>query len=233
LNFTTPLIIIDPIDHKRNLGAAISAVTLGKLILSARSFLAKPSFDFFCKRKKNIKKYWQLYGNLLVLEFKYENRSPDVLRGQLKKSVIAISKQLELAAFKVIRITCVTDEKGSAAFGFLLESITLSTYAQKSGPKVLMKKETDKFMSENRKELLMSWVDNDMRVRSVMRRRRTDAIEFLKYLLTCKINSIGITKGLIEDIRKSFHIYSGNDLKTSDIVMEAVADLLTSDQGLL
>jgi tRNA nucleotidyltransferase (CCA-adding enzyme) len=233
LNFTTPLIIIDPIDHKRNLGAAISAVTLGKLILSARSFLAKPSFDFFCKRKKTIKKYWQLHGNLLVLEFKYENRSPDVLRGQLKKSMIAISKQLELAAFKVIRITCVTDEKGSAAFGFLLESITLPTYAQKSGPKVLMKKETDKFMSENRKELLMSWVDNDMRVRSVMRRRRTDAIEFLKYLLTCKINSIGITKGLIEDIRKSFHIYSGNDLKTSDIVMEAVADLLTSDQGLL
>ena len=232
-NFSSPLIVVDPIDHKRNLGAAISAVTLGKLILSARAFLANPSSDFFCKQKKTIQKYWDLYGNLLVLEFKYENRSPDVLRGQLKKSVIALSKQFELAAFKVFRITCVTDEKGAAAFGFLLESITLSTYAQKIGPKVLMKKETDNFISENQKELLMSWVDNEMRVRSVMRRRMTDAKEFLEYLLICKIDSIGITRGLIEDIHRSFHIYSGNDLKTSDIVMEAVADLLTSDQGLL
>ena len=232
-SFSSPLIIIDPIDHKRNLGAAISAVTLGKLILSARLFLAKPSADFFCKPKKTIQKCWQLFSNLLVLEFKYENRSPDVLRGQLKKSVIAISKQLELAAFKVFRITCVTDEKGSAAFGFLLESTTLSTYAQKIGPKVLMKKETDNFITENQNELLLSWVDNEMRVRSVMRRRVTDAKDFLKYLLTCKIDSIGITKGLIEDIRRSFQICSGSDLKTSDVVMEAVVDLLTSDEGLL
>ena len=232
-SFLTPLIIIDPIDHNRNLGAAISAVTLGKLILSARSFLTTPSFDFFCKHKKSpYPEARQLSNNILVLDFKYDKRSPDVIRGQLKKSVVAISKQLELASFKVFRTTCITDEKGSAAFGFLLESVTLSAYAQKIGPKVLMKKETENFISENQRESLISWIDCEMRVKSLMRRRVTNAKHFLNYLLTSKIESIGITKGLIEDIRRSFQVNSGGDLNTPRIVREAVTDLLTSDQGL-
>jgi tRNA nucleotidyltransferase (CCA-adding enzyme) len=231
--FSSPLIIIDPIDQKRNLGAAISAATLGKFIICARSFLAKPSTDFFCKQQKTFFPNYELHNrNLLVLSFRYEKRSPDVLRGQLKKSSIAISKQLELAAFKVFRTTCVTDEKGSAAFGFLLESINLSKYTQKIGPKVLMKKETDNFVAGNQKDSLISWVDSEMRVRIAMRRRVTNAKQYLKYLLTRNIDRIGITKGLIEDVRKSFHLHSGDDLNTSGIVMEAVTDLLTSDQGL-
>ena len=230
---SSPLIIIDPIDHKRNLGAAISVVTLGKLILSARSFLTTPSFDFFSKHKKTpYQEPGRLSDNILVLDFKYEKRSPDVIRGQLKKSVIGISKQLELAAFKVLRTTCITDDKGSAAFGFLLESITLSRYTQKIGPKVLMKKETDNFLSQNQRESLISWINSEMRVKSLMRRRVTNAKQFLKYLLTSKLDSIGITKGLIEDIRRSFHVHTGRDLSTSHTAGEAILDLLTSDQGL-
>ncbi len=232
-NFSSPLIIIDPIDPKRNLGAAISAVTLGKLILSARCFLRKPSLDFFCKHIKTpFPEFWKLYHNVLVLDFKYEERSPDVLRGQLKKSVVAISKQLELASFKVFRITSVTDEKGSAAFGFLLESVFLSRYAQKIGPKVFMKNETDNFISENKGDSLIFWVDSEMRIKSLVKRRMTNAKQFLRYLLSCNMNGIGITKGLIEDIRKSFHIYSDDDLNTLGIVKEAVAELLTPDKGL-
>jgi hypothetical protein len=54
----------------------------------------------------------------------------------------------------------------------------------------------------------------------------------LNYLLTRNIDRIGITKGLIEDVRKSFYLLSGDELNKPGIVMEAVTDLLTSDQGL-
>ena len=53
-SFHGPIIIIDPIDPRRNLGAAISAESIGKLVLAARAFLAKPSLDFFKEKRKKI-----------------------------------------------------------------------------------------------------------------------------------------------------------------------------------
>jgi tRNA nucleotidyltransferase (CCA-adding enzyme) len=233
-NFKSQLIIIDPIDHKRNLGTAISAESIGKLVLAARSFLAKPSFDFFIKKeKKVVGNYKDLYPNLVLVEFNYKKRSPDIIRGQLKRSLNAISRQLELANFRVVRRTCVTDEEKTAAFGFLLESVTLSAYTQKIGPNIFMKEETANFILKNQKKSLITWVDSEMRVSSLVRRKTTNAKHFLKLLLTKEIESSGITRGLVEDIQRLFHLYSGDDRKINGIAKEAVKDLITSDQRIL
>jgi tRNA nucleotidyltransferase (CCA-adding enzyme) len=233
-NFKSQLIIIDPIDHNRNLGTAISAESVGKLVLAARSFLAKPSFDFFIKKeKKVVGNYEDLYPNLVIVEFNYKKRSPDVIRGQLKRSLNAISKQLELANFRVVRSACVTDEEKTAAFGFLLESVTLSAYAQKIGPNIFMREETANFILKNQKKSLITWVDSEMRVSTLVRRKTTDAKHFLKLLLTKKIESTGITRGLVGDIQRLFRLYSGDDQKINGIAKEAVKELITSDQRML
>jgi tRNA nucleotidyltransferase (CCA-adding enzyme) len=233
-NFKSQLIIIDPIDHKRNLGTAISAESIGKLVLAARSFLAKPSIDFFIKKeKKLVGNKMELYPNLVIVEFNYKKRSPDVIRGQLKRSLNAISKQLELANFRVVRSTCVTDEEETAAFGFLLESVTLSAYTQKIGPNIFMREETANFILKNQKKSLITWVDSEMRVSTLIRRKTTNAKHFLKLLLTKKIESSGITRGLVGDIQRLFRLYSGDDQKIIGIAKEAVKELITSDQRVL
>jgi len=230
-NFKSQLIIIDPIDHKRNLGTAISAESIGKLVLASRSFLAKPSIDFFIKKEqKLVGNNMELYPNLVIAEFNYKKRSPDVIRGQLKRSLIAISKQLELANFKVVRSTCVTDEEETAAFGFLLESVTLSEYTQKIGPNIFMREETANFILKNQKKSLITWVDSEMRVSTLIRRKTTNAKHFLKLLLTKKIESTGITRGLVGDIQRLFRLYSGDDQKINGIAKEAVKELISSDQ---
>ena len=230
-NFKSQLIIIDPIDHKRNLGTAISAESIGKLVLAARSFLAKPSIDFFIKKEqKLVGNNMELYPNLVIAEFNYKKRSPDIIRGQLKRSLIAISKQLELANFKVVRSTCVTDEEETAAFGFLLESVTLSEYTQKIGPNIFMREETANFILKNQKKSLITWVDSEMRVSTLIRRKTTNAKHFLKLLLTKKIESTGITRGLVGDIQRLFRLYSGDDQKINGIAKEAVKELISSDQ---
>ncbi len=230
-NFKSQLIIIDPIDHKRNLGTAISAESIGKLVLAARSFLAKPSIDFFIKKEqKLVGNNMELYPNLVIAEFNYKKRSPDIIRGQLKRSLIAISKQLELANFKVVRSTCVTDEEETAAFGFLLESVTLSEYTQKIGPNIFMREETANFILKNQKKSLITWVDSEMRVSTLIRRKTTNAKHFLKLLLTKKIESTGITRGLVGDIQRLFRLYSGDDHKINGIAKEAVKELISSDQ---
>jgi len=233
-NFKSQLIIIDPIDQKRNLGTAISAESIGKFVLAARSFLAKPSTDFFIKRQKEfVGNNMELYPNLVIVEFNYKRRSPDVIRGQLKRSLNAIAKQLELANFRVIRSACVTDEEETAAFGFLLESVTLSAYAQKIGPHIFMRDETANFILKNQKESLFTWVDSEMRVSTMIRRKATNAKHFFKFLLTKKIESTGITKGLVGDIQRLFRLYSGDDPKINGIAKEAVNELITSDRHIL
>ncbi len=50
--FDSFLIILDPIDNNRNLGTAISPVSVGTFIKSSRKFLKNPTSDFFVDIQK-------------------------------------------------------------------------------------------------------------------------------------------------------------------------------------
>jgi tRNA nucleotidyltransferase (CCA-adding enzyme) len=227
--FQSYIIIIDPIDPRRNLGTAVSAESIGKFILAARAFLEKPSLRFFKKtEKKDKKSSKQLFSNLLIVEFTYEQRSPDVIWGQLKKSLNAISKQLKLANFTVIRSRCITDEKNSAAFIFLLESIMLPPYVEKVGPEIF-RKDTSNFISKNSKRALLMWVNKEMRVSSLVQRKATSAKDYIKFLLTQQIRSTGITKGLIKDIQGVLQIYTGDERKIRGVIKNAIDEIVTTE----
>ena len=136
-----------------------------------------------------------------------------MLSGVIERSLNAISKQLELVDFKVMRNRCVTDAaEKSAAFIYLLECTTLSSYAEKVGPEIFRRNETRNFIIKNKKDSLLMWVDGkDMRVTTVVRRKAVSAKSYANSLLTTKINSIGITKGLMDDIQDTIRIYTGDE----------------------
>ena len=175
--------------------------------------------------------YRNLYPQLLIIEFDYRNRSPDVIWGQLKRSLSAISKQLQLADFKVLRNRCVTDTEKSAAFIYLLESITLSSYAEKVGPEIFRRNETRNFILKNKKDSLLMWVDEkEMRVTAIVRRRAVSAKSYINCLLTTKINNIGITKGLMDDIQDTIRIYTGDEQsKIKGTLRNTINELLKTE----
>lgn len=231
--FDSRLIIIDPVDPKRNLGAAISAESIGRFVLAARAFLAKPSLNYFMESKSTgeyvqrfDKRLWQ---NIVIVEFTYSTRSPDVIWGQLKKSLRGLSKQLEIADFKVIRSTCTTDEKNLAVFIFLLESCKLWPYRPRIGPDILMRNATDNFILKNKKDSILMWVDNDMRIRNLIRRKETSAKRYLRSMLTEHIEISGITSGLIGDIARSFQIYTGDGQSIKGITRDAIKELIAHE----
>ncbi len=222
----SPVIIIDPVDSRRNLGTAISPESVAKFMLAARKFLEKPSLDFF-KEGKYRRGTIKLLPNVLVVEFSHEKKSPDIIWGQLKRSLSAIAKQLELAHFEVLRSSCVTDEKSSAALAFLLESITLPPYTKRKGPEVFRRKDTASFLS-NRKKPLASWVDREMRIAMVIERRATDARKFVKSLLINHRENSGVSKDLI--INK-LQIYSGSDRKIiKGLAKKAIGDVVSTER---
>ena len=222
----SPVIIIDPVDSRRNLGTAISPESVAKFMLAARKFLEKPSLDFF-KEGKYRRGTIKLLPNVLVVEFSHEKKSPDIIWGQLKRSLSAIAKQLELAHFEVLRSSCVTDEKSSAALAFLLESITLPPYTKRKGPEVFRRKDTASFLS-NRKKPIASWVDKEMRIAMVIERRATDARKFVKSLLINHRENSGVSKDLIVN---KLQIYSGSDRKIiKGLAKEVISEVVSTER---
>jgi tRNA nucleotidyltransferase (CCA-adding enzyme) len=222
--FTSPVIIIDPVDSRRNLGTAISPESVGKFMLAARAFLDRPSVQFFKENPRN-PAAGKLHPNVLVVEFSHRERSPDIIWGQLKRSVNAIAKQLKIADFVVLRSSCVTDEKNSAALAFLLETIILPPYTKNKGPEVFRRNDTASFLF-NRKKPLVTWVDKEMRVAMLVDRKATDARKFIRSLLANMENS-GVTKDLIAG---KLQIYSGSDRKIKGVAKEAVGEVISTER---
>jgi tRNA nucleotidyltransferase (CCA-adding enzyme) len=226
----SPVIIIDPIDSRRNLGTAISPESVAKFILAARAFLDEPSLEFFNESKGSRAATKVLLPNVLVVEFSHEKKSPDIIWGQLKRSVNSIARQLELAHFTVLRSSCITDERRSAALVFLLESITLPPQTKKKGPEIFRRNDTASFLSSRKKRPLAIWVDREMRVVMLIDRKATDARKFVKSLVLNDAKNSGISKDLIADKLK---VYSVNDRKVKGLVKEVVDKVVSTEHLIL
>jgi tRNA nucleotidyltransferase (CCA-adding enzyme) len=230
--FESNIVIIDPVDPRRNLGTAISAESLGKFILASRAFIQRPSLRYFGVKKFRKSKKIELEPNLLIIEFSYETRSPDIIWGQLKKMLNSVSKQLQLSQFNVIRSTCTTDERGSAALVFLLQSITLPSYTERIGPEIFRKKESANFISKNVKESLLFWPNRDMRLVGLFKTKITNAKDLVYSLFSERLGSVGITEGLREDIRNgTLKIYTGDEKgMLNGIVRNAVNGVISTER---
>jgi tRNA nucleotidyltransferase (CCA-adding enzyme) len=223
--FNNPVTIIDPVDSKRNLGIAISPESVGKFMLAARAFLKRPSLQFFKESKRQSAASKRLLANVLVIEFSHPRKSPDIIWGQLKRSMNSIAKQLELAQFAVLRTSCFTDERNSAVLVFLLESIILPPYMKKMGPEIFRRKDTSSFLS-NRKRPLAIWVNRDMRIAMVVNRKATDARKLVRSLLLKDAQRSGIPQDLIVN---RLQIYSGNDPKIEGLAKEAIGKVVSTE----
>ncbi len=224
--FETALVLIDPIDSNRNLGTAISAQNFGKFILAARAYLKKPSLAFFNGKKlisdtKNLQ-------NVLVVKFSYKHRSPDIIWGQAKRAATALSGQLELGGFQVLRKGATTDEKSEAAMLFLLHSTTIEKSLVKNGPDVFRKSESENFILRNFKNKL-TWIDDNGKILSLQQREFYEAKKFLQSLLKKNLSKAGIPSGIIPDMKRSFRVLAGNQV-TSKSIKKALAELTSTNE---
>jgi tRNA nucleotidyltransferase (CCA-adding enzyme) len=230
-SFNSSIIIIDPIDPRRNLGAAISAESLGKFILAARSLIQNPSIGYFksTENKFDIRVLEKVKPNLLIVEFKIRKRSPDVIWGQLKRSLTALSKQLSISGFNAFGSTCITDENEYAAFVFLVEFTTLPSFTLNVGPEVFRKRDTETFIEKKMKKLTPFWINGNMRVVTISERNNLSAKEYLSELLSGNVSNVGINKDIIEDLRTGFDIYRGTERKLNRFIKSALSRLILND----
>ncbi len=224
--FETPVVIMDPIDASRNLGAAISTENVGKFVLVARAFLKRPSLSFFKKKKPHGKQKGML-KNVIVLTFRYRHRSPDIIWGQLKRASASLAMQIDHGGFSVLRRSVVESE-GSAALLFLLHSTKLDQHHVRSGPDFFIAEHVDRFVSSNKKKSIAMWINGEGKVHSLQKRPHTDAVLFLRYLIKRNLEKSGIPVGLRDDIKK-FKLVTGEYVRGKSI-KEAILELVSTDE---
>ena len=227
--FETPIVVVDPVDSDRNLAAAVSEENLGKFVILSRIFLERPTIDFFkAKKIKKSKKYWE---NLLVVEFTFKTRSPDVIWGQIKRSTTSLGTQLELNGFKVIRSKAHTDEKKNVHLFFFLESMTIPAVYKKEGPSFFRKNDSNSFIKKNMENNKMVWVGQNGKINSLEKRKHIDASKFMKEFLKNNLHS-GIPRGLQKDLENGYKISKGGR-NLSKSIKEVANDLISSDESVI
>ena len=226
--FDTPIVIMDPIDNKRNLAAAISTDNIGNFVFASRAFLKKPSVSFFMPRKI-VKAAKSVTKNTLVLTFKYKSRSPDIIWGQVKRATNSIATQIGQSGFIVLKKSSLVEERtSSVALLFLLQSTKLDENYLRVGPDFFSVDFSEKFISANKKKSIMMWVDDDGKVCSLQKRPQSDALLLVRDLLKKNIEKSGISEGLREDIRQ-FNLVLGDKIASKSI-KEAIAKLVSTDE---
>ena len=202
--FDTPIVIMDPIDDQRNLAAAISTENIGKFVLVCREFLKKPSASFF-KAKPSSKK---VFKNSFVVEFNHKPRSPDIIWGQIKRAASALSTQMEVEGFNVLRHMAFSDEKEHACLIFEFDSLEIPKNRVHGGPEFFSESDSESFIAKNSKKSEMLWINNKGKILSLQKRKHSNAKLFLQDLLTNNLDKSGVPKGLKADIKKGFKITS-------------------------
>jgi hypothetical protein len=96
---------------------------------------------------------------------------------------------------------------------------------KKKGPQIFRRKDAASFLSDRKKPLSI-WVDREMRVALLEKRKATDARKFVKSLLLNDVEKSGVSRDLIVN---KLQIYSGNDRKIKGIVKEAVGKVVSTE----
>ena len=224
--FDSTIIIIDPVDSNRNLGAAISTENVGKFILLSRAFINNPSIQFFRNQRKKLSSK-NILNNMLVLKFQYKKSPDDTIAGQIRRAVNSLSSQMEIAGFKILRNSSLTLEKNHAALLFLMDSLTISENQTHDGPSVFEENFSTKFVSINRKKSRIMWIGNNAKIMTLQKRSHTSAKLFLNDLIQNHLNKSGIPNGIKSDI-KNMKITTGNNIADKSI-KEAILELVTTN----
>jgi tRNA nucleotidyltransferase (CCA-adding enzyme) len=113
-----------------------------------------------------------------------------------------------------------------------LQSITIPLYVEKTGPEVFRKRESASFISKNIKGSLFIWINRELRVTGLFQRSITNAKDYAHVLLFKRIDVIGVTKGLIDDIHSgTLQIYTGDEKrKIKGIVRSAVNEIVSTER---
>ncbi len=221
LLFPEPIVVVDPVDKERNVASAVQPQKLYTLVGAARAFLKTPNAKFFYSPKisalsaEALKSKLENRGaSLIFLALDKIEAVPDVLWGQLYKTQRSLRKLAELNDFKVLRDATWSDENTLNVFVLELEQRVLPSVKKHLGPPLERKRECEKFLSKyahNNDVVSGPYIEDDRWVVE-LRRKITDAVEFLKEKLRDGGRNVGAAELISQAFREKLRILINSEV---------------------
>ena len=213
LEHAEPLVVVDPVDPKRNVAAALTLDKMLQFASASRSFLAAPSLEFFFPAKvmplsdEELLELMRRRGSLLILvDFQAPAVVEDILYPQLHKAEESAKALLERNGFRLLR-----SEVGSyrdRAFLLLeMEVWELSRVSRRMGPPVSEAEHLSRFLVAHDGPLSGPYIAEG-RVMVEVPRKYTRAED----LLAAQIGNLALGKHLSGAIRGGHNILVGSQV---------------------
>jgi tRNA nucleotidyltransferase (CCA-adding enzyme) len=219
LLFDEPLVVVDPVDKARNVASAVRKQRLYTFIAAAQAFMRKADLDFYYPPKtvplsaRKIGQELKSRGSAVVfVTFGRVDAVPDILWGQLHKSLRSLRKLVELNDFALLRDFAWSDEKALNVFGFELEDCCISPVKKHLGPPLEKEEECVKFLlkHQNGSGTVAGPYVEDGRWVVQLRRKFMDACTLLSEKLRDGGKSAGVAEQVSHVVKKGFRV-SVND----------------------
>jgi len=216
--FNAPLVVVDPVDPKRNAAAAVTQQKLSEFRAAAMSFLEDPRESFFFPPKRSPLTVEELAAkmkergtSMIFIEFGTPKIPPDNLWGQLTRSLHALQKILEREGFKVLSRDVWSGEE-QTIFILELESRRIPSVKKHFGPPPASPHQR-RFIEKHLNSpstLSGPRIEGDRWVVEV-KRKYTEADTLLREVLR-KTSSIGIGSYVAEKISEAFSLYVDEEI---------------------
>lgn len=215
--FNTPLVIIDPVDRRRNAAAAVSLQCYATFIAAAGRFLEEPSIEFFfpvaevTEIEKVLSKSRERETSLMVIKTGCPRLPSDVLWGEVQRSLMKTVRLLEEHDFRVLDQKAWSDEEKHVVLILELESRKLRSGKIHIGPKVWYHEDVRRFLGKHLRgeNVLAGPSIKDDRWYVELKRKYTDA----KELLEREFVKLQLSRDIMEEVKKGFEIYLDEEIK--------------------
>lgn len=211
-----PLVVIDPVDPKRNVAAAVSLQNFAIFVRACQDFVRRPSLKFFFPNKVKLlgprsldRKLKKRGTRILCVVFRSPDVVPDVLFPQLRKTEKSLVTRLAQEGFEVMR----SDVWANSKSVILIElSVSKLPWARtRVGPPSNI--ESRSFVREHiksRERLAGPLVDAAGRLVFELKRKRIDALDLLKDVMS---ERAAFGKHVAQSVVKGYWVLEGSKLK--------------------
>lgn len=233
--FKDPLIVIDPTDMNRNVGAALRLKKMAEFVQSARNYLASDNkMDYFYPLKRDIdadeilNEFNSRNGDVIVIKFDVPDIPLDTLHPQLRKTTEALERKLNDEEFNVFKADYWSDEESVGLILLELASSKLNSIKINKGPKVFINHACENFVGKYGRE--NCYIHGDYLVHT-QKREFTNAFDLISHIVTKEhINLIKVGKNLKKTIIETHEFIGIDDMATSNDYLEFLDDFLNPGQ---
>ena len=233
--FDDPLIVIDPTDKNRNVGAALRLNKFSEFIQSARNYLSSDNKkDYFYPLNKSVNKdeileeFKKRGSDFIAIKFNIPEMPLDTLHPQLKMTTASLVEKINNEEFNVFKGDYSSNEDDSAVILLEMASSKLNNVKINYGPKVFITQAcnnfTDKYGPEN------CYIIDDFLVH-MHERKFSDVESFIEYIFTLQnISKIKVGKNLKKPIIDSYEFVTIDDLAQDEFYIKFLDDFLHPGQ---